>query len=27
VRGIGYMIEAPDKPPERPVEQASERQA
>src|ERR1700678_4714448 len=27
VRGIGYMIEAPEKPPERPVEQASERQA
>src|SRR5271170_4755592 len=27
VRGIGYMIEAPDKPPERPVEQSSERQA
>jgi two-component system copper resistance phosphate regulon response regulator CusR len=27
VRGIGYMIEAPDKPAERPVEQASERQA
>ena len=27
VRGIGYMIEAPDKPPERPVEQPSERQA
>src|SRR5579862_9789834 len=27
VRGIGYMIDAPDNPPERPVEQPSERQA
>jgi heavy metal response regulator len=27
VRGIGYMIDAAEKPPERPVEQASERQA
>jgi two-component system copper resistance phosphate regulon response regulator CusR len=26
VRGIGYMIEAPDKPAEKPVEQVSERQ-
>src|ERR1700685_3860734 len=27
VRGIGYMIDAPEKPPERPVEPAPERQA
>jgi len=26
VRGIGYMIEAPDKPAERTAEQASDRQ-
>jgi two-component system copper resistance phosphate regulon response regulator CusR len=27
VRGIGYMIEAPDKPAERPQEPVAERQA